>query len=386
MKFTINLQRPVEVRAWRFQGEVGILQPQPWVVAVAKMAAELDGSVSTEDVSRQLLGGRFPIALGLIQQCLTLNLLEEYHADGIAKYRLTEFGRRAAERGEVFVPQPGTWTLWVTEDDMLDERLLLLEPWREPSALDEVGRNRHIGLNRDFVSAPRWLRELEGREIQLPMGEHRLVRILSILDQIEDANSGNLSVHFHLNSSAANTHVRLIGSLPQPKRKGKDQAPEPKVFDSSARKIATTFEECWQALLECEGLSEKWDAQLGALQVSFPAIDNERRTLLGEQHFNYPGIPGLGFFNATQVRDIPLSPATETDAHKWAHWLLREKITTYASERQFKQWSEEACAPFIKWQPTLPARKELAARYRPKDGNTPSQIFWNLQAPHDWNL
>jgi hypothetical protein len=384
MSFTIQLERPVEVNALRFQGVVGILEPQPWVVAVARLTAEFQGEISAEDVSRDLLGNRLPIAQGLIQQCLTLGLLDEDRLNGNLRYRLTEFGKRAAERGEVFMPHPGTWTIWFTEDETLDEKFLLLEPWREPSALDEVGRNRRVGANRNFIRAPRWLGELEGRELKLPMGDYTAVRILSILDQVEEAGDGNLSLKFHLVSHAAGSHTHLEGHVAQPKRK--DTTPEPRLFESSARKIETNFDDCWQALLECEGLTETWDAQARSLRIPFPANEQERQTRLGERLFNHPSIPGLGYFNAARVRGVPLRPATAKDAHQWALWQLRTKVTTYATEKLFQQWSSETKALFPEWQPPFPTRAELAARLRPAGEAAPTQAFWKLQSPIDWNL
>jgi hypothetical protein len=386
MKATIELKRAVAVNAWRFQGDVSVLQPLPWEVAVVKTAVEQGGVISVNDVSRQLLGDRQPIARALLQRCQVFGLLTGDQTDDSKGFQLTDSGKKSAETSEVFVPQSGTWTLWMTEDPMIPDRFLLLERWREPSALDELKQERYTGVVRDFMPAPKWLREMEGKDLNVPLGKYDEVRITKILDQVEHAGDGHLSLKFCLASDPSGTHTFLEGTLRLPDRYQMEEATESKPFKSSPTAVPTSYEECWQALLESEGMTEAWDREERALKVKYPEDEDERRFREGSRHFRFPAIPNLGCFDPATIRNVPLCPASAADAQQWAEWLLRSKVTEFATEIKFQQWSDEAGKPFLKWQPKLPQRTELAAAARPDHGFAHSRMFWHLQTPCDWNL
>ena len=95
MKAKIELRRPVVARAWCFDGEVGVPQPRPWAVAIAKLAAGHGHPIQTEDVSNHLLGGRAPMARGLIKQCCAWGLLD---ASGDAGFTLTEWAKGVRDK------------------------------------------------------------------------------------------------------------------------------------------------------------------------------------------------------------------------------------------------------------------------------------------------
>ena len=286
MSFSFQLNRAVQVTAIRFHGEVGFLERQPWVVAVAKMAAEKEREFSVADVSEHLLGGSLPLAKGLIQRCLALGLCEATEAGLPVKYRLTDAGSQAAQRGVIFLPRSGNWTIWYSEDQTLEARYLLVEPWREPSALDEAGRKRHVGNSRNFISAPDWLRNLTGLELNLPLAQRNTVKIINVMEKVEDAGDGLLDLQFTVSCRPEGCESRLIGRLRQPSRKNGEKDPEPKIFQSMPHPTKHSFDECWQALLESAGMAEQWDAQARALCVSFPE-DHERTACAGwnEKHY-----------------------------------------------------------------------------------------------------
>lgn len=389
MKATIDLRRPAVARAWCFHGEVGVPQPRPWAVAIAKLAAANGRSIQTEDVSNHLLDGRVPMARGLIKQCCAWGMLD---ASGDAGFTLTELGQKAAETNKVFIPETGTWIIWTSEDEVIGGQhpLLLLERWIDPDALEETGANWRAGANRKFIQAPEWLTNLVGSRASFPLGRpHQDVHFFSISEQVEERWDDHLDIHLHLECSPADSILYLAGNV-KVRQPGGDKKNGPR-FDTYEVKsapwpVSLLYAECWSVLMESQGLKQVWDDERKALRVPFPEDERERNLRRGARSFNYPTIPNLGQFDTTQIKDIPLCPATQFDAQQWSEWSLLNKIDTYATRSRFDRWVKDAMEPFLDWQPVPPARKELAAVERGAYGRAPTPRYWNLQAPCDWNL
>lgn len=386
MKATIDLRRLVVARAWCFHGEVGVPQSRPWAVAIAKLATSLGRPLQAGDVSQHLLNGRIPMARGLIKQCCAWGLLEAFGEEG---WTLTDLGRQAAATNQVFIPETGTWILWATEDEVVRSRfpLLLLERWIDPDAFEDTRRS---GAVRNFSPAPQWLNELAGKRVSFPLGhQNKEVHIFKVSEQMEERWDDHLSVHLHLECSPAVSNLYLAGNVTL-RQAGGDKKQGPKYEKREVRSapwpVSLPYSECWSDLMESNGLKQVWDDSRNSLRVPFPEDDHERSQRRGAKQFNYPAIPNLGQFDATQIKDIPLYPATKRDAQQWVEWSLLNKIDTYATNSRFTRWLMDATAPFLDWQPDSPTRSQLADRARGTDGSAPSRRFWNLQAPCDWNL
>ncbi|PWU21777.1 MAG: hypothetical protein C5B50_01065 [Verrucomicrobia bacterium] len=386
MDAKIRLTRKVQLEGWHFQGEVSSLRSRPWEVAVMALAQQHSGRVTPEDISRELLNGRLPVARRLMRICEQLGLLvrDESEVDAL---RITEHGERAAQSQRVFVPQPGNWTIWQSSDPLLPSPQIRVAPWQEASALDQAGKNRGIGASRSFQEPPDFLRQLVGKELELPLGKDRIMRIDRIAESVEEADKDELIVQISLNLSPGESSL-LLETLQAPSENGTDASNHGRTWQSSATFPANVpYQSAWLDLLETEGLQEAWDQEKQILRVSFPEDDVEKAKLRRDLHIQQPALPGLGFFDATLAYQVPIGPATTEDACQWAEWKLKKAIVDYATRPRFEAWAEQSRRLFQDLNPVLPTREQLALQIRnSSDGQSPGQGEWHIRACLDWEL
>ena len=122
----------------------------------------------------------------------------------------------------------------------------------------------------------------------------------------------------------------------------------------------------------------------GLQEVAFRTLgDNERRQARRETDLEELDLPGMGSFTSARLREVPLVPATQTDANEWAVWLLRDRISSYVWPQEFEKLvrAVREFAVREKWEfdAALPSQRELAERW----SNEPS-LARKLSLPMDW--
>jgi hypothetical protein len=373
MNSQVKLERNPEVWCWRVTGEISRAKKRTWEVAVVKLCKE-PGSITSEDVSRTLLGGKRQVARRLLGICTTLGLLD----DRGGSYYLTEAGRAAAESGLVFVPEHGTWTVWAAHDELLPTPLLLVEPWKEPSAQEETrpngGKNRPAD-ERQPSPLPHWLLDTSGK-MQTPWaGSGDTIRIDKLGEKAESVEP-DASVRLTLFLDLQGTRLHLSGDID--KHRVDVRLPEP----------ALTYEAVWTALLRGERLLDSWDEEREALRVSFDATSEEERgSLVRDIVFKAPIIGNAGRFDASTVKGVPIFPMTHEDASDWARWRLLRSTEAYALCERYEAWQVEACSPFEDLGPEVPDRNELLEWLEGLGSEKrPDKKYWYVQAPLDWEL
>lgn len=379
-RMVIVLRRTVDVRCFHIVGEVGFAQRRDELRAVCQLAAGRDGELSARVLCEQLLGGK-PEAVGLrlLVVCERMGLVEwdtkVRRGDSIA--RLTEEGHRVAEGGDVFVPERGTWTVWVAEDPLLpvEERLLRLEPFREPTALDEVmGKKDKPRVERRTVVLPEWVRDAcsgYGRPGWTEDG--RAISILALEDQGEPEEQAEALVTLTLRVAPGEApSVRLSGSI-------QGQHADYELGDAPA----PAFDDVWR---HCLGPSASdWDGR--ALAVRFANLSDTERNAF-ESHIGFESWRHSvhGTFGRFQVPHVPIRPATDLDASLWANWLLVHRTQSYVRKADYARRCEEVQDVFTGYRLQLMTQEQLAVSLRKTSGARPSRQYWHLQAPLDWSL
>src|SRR5207248_3056152 len=83
----------------------------------------------------------------------------------------------ALEKGEIFVPEQGSWQVWWSEDPFLEHPLLRLEAYSDPSAFEEVRLRPGAPEQRSATEVPEPVADLIGKVLGLPCGDGRPLRM-----------------------------------------------------------------------------------------------------------------------------------------------------------------------------------------------------------------
>jgi hypothetical protein len=378
-RMAIELSRTVNVLCFHIVGEVGFAQRRDELRAVTQLAAQRAGQLTARMICEHLLGNK-PEAVGLrlLVVCERMGLIEwetkVRRGDAVA--RLTEEGRRVAEGGDVFVPERGTWTVWVAEDPLIPvvERLLRVEPFREPTAFDEVvGKKDKPREERRTVDLPEWVQEACSVYGSLGWGDGRAISMLDIEDQGEPEKEAGAQITLTLRAAPGEvSSIKLSGTI-QSRRTDYELKDAP----------APAFDEVWRYCLGSR--AGDWDGR--RLAVRFDNLsDTERNTFESHIAFDSWRHPVHGTFGRFQVPHVPLRPATDIDASLWANWLLAYRTQSYVRKADFARRCEEVQETFTGYRLQLMTQEQLATSLRRTSVQRPSRKYWHLQAPLDWSL
>lgn len=367
---SINLQRSIEVRCWRVIGQMAKATKRIELMPVLLRAREL-GSTDAIDIAGHLLfesASRRVVAQRLLQIAERYGLLELRDR----RHFLTESGQIALKTEQVFVPEQGTWAIWASDDPLLNTPILRVDPWNEPTAYDEVwGKERDSARARPFEKLPSWLREAVGvASTPVAGGEPLRIDHLEADGEVADAAA---ALHAKWDVSAARLCVE--GTLSDSRVSTVLDAPN------------VAAEQVWKQLLESVGFWSQWDSTRRALRVGFDhTTAPERESLLRTLEVRDPAVAGLGRFDPTTIKDVPLCAGSAQDASRWAEWRLRERIREYATAERFDAWTAEAIRPLAEFQAKTPSRQALAEEAWRTRANRPTPNAWHLVAAEDWRL
>jgi hypothetical protein len=366
----INLERMLPVRCWRVIGQVAKAAKRAELMPVLLRARER-GETDAGDVAGHLLfesASRRVVAQRLLQIAEVYGLLEQRDR----RYRLTETGETALATKQVFVPEHGTWTVWASDDPLLATRILRVEPWAEPTAYDEVwGKERDSSRERKFEKLPQWVRNAVG-VVANPLTGGASLRI----DQLQaDAEVAEPESTLRVAWDVSAARLRVDGALGGAHVNAVVDAPQ------------IGAEAVWIQLLQADGLWSKWDASARALRVTFEdATPGERESLVRAVTFQRPKFASVGAFDKTTVEGVALRASSGRDADRWAAWRLKSRVTDYATEERFQQWTDAAYAPFSEFSPGKPTRRSFANDAWKERNERPSSLAWHLVAAEDWGF
>ena len=370
-KLTVNLKRNVKVYCWRVHGLVAKETGRDELISVLKRAHE-NNKTNAKDIANHLFfddGSRVIVAQRLLDLAVRYRLLEQ---GDDKEYVLADGGFKALESRKVFIPDEGDWTIWASDDAMLDTPILRIEQWNEPSAYDELrGENKNQSRTENFKQLPGWLMGAVGTAVTPVSGAQTLmVQELDPKGEMVDPQA-SLTVFWNV----LDDRVRVRGEILDHK------------IDSSMDTPKEPFEVVWKQLLQANDLWQHWDEDVHALRVGFDDVHAEQRESMSREiTFTAPVIDGLGEFDKTRVQKVALRPRTQCDANSWAEWRLKNRLCDYATNERFEQWTTEAREPFEEFNPTIPSRERLAEKAKLEWSGRPTPGAWYLVAAEDWSL
>lgn len=372
----IELSRPVVVSCFHVVGEVGFATRRDDIRSIVQLGLEQRGRLTAFDVCAHLLGGKPPaVGLRLLEMCERLGLVAW---DGLSRGRdrsasLTDEGREVAESGDVFVPERGTWTIWVTDDPLVppEERLLRLDPFKEPFAAADLKRDPSRP-QRNIVELPGWIEDACDVQGVPYWSDKRAVSNIELEPKAEEVEpDARLTLTLRV-APGEPPAVRLHGEVADRRND--------RVLPGTP---APGFEDLWRACLGPSAAA--WNGR--SLAVRFADLDDAGREAF-EQTMPFPGLslPSLGAFGAFEVRRVPVRPVKDVDASAWANWLLEHGTHSYVRAADYRRRCDEVRARFEGYRVEMKPQAELAAVVRQASGERPGRAYWHIQAPLDWGF
>lgn len=363
----LALSRQLKIEKYEAIMEIGRQQRREELLAVLMLAEEHGGKASPKDVSLELLQGR-PELVGkaIVDRCRDLGLLDEAG-------EITPIGREALRTGEVFMPERGRYVLWLTEDPLVSQKVIHIEPKEESYLNDEVAimKNRGTRQSAEPEPLPKKLKSLAGGIYDL-MGKGvgsvviRSIEANGLTCPLGPGDNARVTLRIDRKSS----RLDISGG-----------------FERLLKPPPLDFQEAWISALG--SLARLWarSREPPALKTSFDELSPKDLTSFSKTvSLSRPALEGYGEFDDTSVDNVPIIPRTSADAASWARWLLKKSVVGYTADQGYKELVESCRSRFpdfpgIKLPSAEELAEELAAEKAP-DGTLP-KAYWYLQAPLD---
>ncbi|HCL3966261.1 TPA: hypothetical protein N2B65_003933 [Pseudomonas aeruginosa] len=369
----IVLSRQVSIFCWHVIGEVARATQRPELLPLLQRAGVRE-AIDAHDIAVHLFcePSRQAAAQRLLDIACGLGLLQPLPEPGAQSprrrsYSLTELGQDALQRQQVFVPEYACWRLWASDDPLLECPVLLVEPFEEPRARQDVYSKEPPAHEK----IPAWLNQALRKTIT-PPGNKEALRIELLEKNLQPQKTeATLVATWDVDQSCLQLHGNLGGTP----------------IDTPSDAPQLSAQAVWHGLLQSAGMLDDWDDQARALKRSFDSSsDAERNSLRGDLRVPAPELAELGSFDDLRIARVALTPRSHDDAQRWARWRLLEHVNHYASSERFNTWTVQAYAPFLSFELSAPRRKDLAEQTWQRRENSRATTLWHLVAAEDWGL
>nr|WP_321259107.1 hypothetical protein [uncultured Pseudodesulfovibrio sp.] len=353
----VVLKRKIDFQVWRIKATIAKAEDRPEYMPILMQLKEY-GQCSAKDVAAHLFCeeiARESVAERMLDTAVSLKLADRNRR----MYSLTESGEKAIQSKQIFVPEEGTWEVWISQDPLLPFNILRLKSFEEPKSYQENHQRRVIEKLPQIV-----FDDLKAKEGNPCLGGE-LIRIDSCERKAEKVND-------HVSIPAEwNLFQQSIKLKP---KKGSLEMQAPQIDSASA----------WMDLLRSANIEESWNSESETLMRKFQDVDQTSRFSMRETvRINKPTISRVGQFDKIDLPDVPISPATNSDAQEWAAWQLENSIDRVMTSARYEELCSKTKATFGNFQIELPERDSLAKELWNKQIDDRS---WNLMAAADWNL
>ena len=366
---SLVLSRQLKLKKYEAVMEIGRQRKREELHAVLLLAEEHGGRATAKDVSQELLQGR-PELVGkaIVDRCRDLGLLDE-------SGKITPVGREALSTGNVFIPERGRYVVWFTEDPLIPQKLVHLEPVEETYLSDEValmrGRKARGEPREEAESLPEKLRALVSGLYDLMGKGGGRIAIRSIDPNGVAGRPGpEDNVKITLQVAPAGSRLSISGG-----------------FQHLLTPPQLEFETSWVSALG--PLARLWAKSRNppALKCTFDELDpKELASFSKTVSLPKPTLAGYGEFDNASVEGVPIIPRTAEDAARWARWLLKRSVAGYVDGEQYQRLVERCRSRFPDFPDVkLPDAEELArelGKEKAADGALP-RAYWYLRAPLD---
>ena len=387
---TLILSRGVDVESYVAIAEIGVPSKREEILAVLKLAAEQGGTVKAEDINTKLLGRppESPHGQRIIMVIESFGLVGAVGSREGGPYMLTDAGRDNLQKGEVMVPEEGSYLLFATTDPLFKEPLLRIERTQfvEPNeAQNFFGRRKEPQAQTqesESVERPGYLdRYARGYLFRQASDMNRQVQVNSISERVARSSS-KLEVEVTLE----------LEPNPPPKVKVRTNLKQGKTEVYVETRFDLGYLDALQAVVGDEGRLEMVVAEPTLLVPWRSVSPNEAERFKKEVDARNPTVGEFGSFSGVKLV-LPILPSSERDAVSWANHLLHKAVNTYVDESGYDGKKSEVAARFVqRFDPDVLSRHLLGygdmireATEERRAGKTP-ELFWYFNAPKDLDM
>jgi hypothetical protein len=365
MTLEVILTRDVDIQEYRVVMEISKTEKRDDILSVLKLVDETGAPISAETVCEKLLAKR-PRRVGenIIRRLTELGLL--YNR------RLSEKGKEALERGQVFMPERGSYRILCARDPLLPQVLLDLREDGVRASWDPLRKEKEG--TEVTAPLPEWIKETEGEVVQLVGRKGETIRVEKVEEMcIPLGAPGGKPLRISLTSTMG----------------GGTQLSLSERFSRQLPPLDLTFEDMWSDLLG--NRIEDWLDEDSVLYCDYDDLSaSDRRNFTTNLEIASPELPGLGEFKRTVVRNVPVAPSSLEDAQRWAEWLLIETLSGYLSESGYEEHVEHTDGHFPWYSVYFPPRERMAKsvleEWQSQEEEEPLKPqYWYLRAPIDLN-
>ena len=381
------LKRRIDADAFVAIAEIGIPSKREDVSAVLALAKESSGYVKPEDVNQKLLGrpAESPHGERILMEVESFGLLEKVGSRQDDPYRMTDAGWESLGKSEVMIPEEGGYIFYTSTDPLLKESILKIE--RSDSI--EKGEIQGFFGNRKEQSA----KDSKGGSIERPSYLGRYARGY-VFRQTAKSNQpvqvNSISEKVARSDKHLSVEVALELEMNAPPRievKGSESSSIPQVYCETPFNLEYT--EVLKTICTDAGRLEVLEGE-PTLLVDWGSVkrgEAERFSKVVE--IAKPTLPRFGIFQQLSI-ELPILPATKSDALQWGNHLIRGSIMTYVDEQAYQRIRTETAEKFgRKFDPDSLAKglmdfdSAIQASVQEKAGGAISELFWYLMAPKD---
>lgn len=265
------MQRNVEVETFKAVLELGRNEARDEIISVLMLARENGNKIYAELICQELLANRPPTMGNLIiKRCKELELFDDEN-------NLTDLGQSSIESGEVFIPERELFILTCTNDPLLPQTILDLEPQPPQTLGREIyseKRNKNNESEKKYEEEeikvlPQWVLNLKGNVIDLIGTSKDRVKIKSIAEKgqkIIENQTEELKCELSIQDDGSTT-LSTFGR-----------------FNETIQPPLLEFREVWKILLG--STANDWDESLSPpkLRVRFGELTDREKKYISERY------------------------------------------------------------------------------------------------------
>jgi hypothetical protein len=373
----IRLQREVTVTTFDVEATVALGRDRPEFLAVARLAADLGGSLDGGDIARELLGG-LPQQIGwrVLDRCVALDLLQRATSRGPAELSTT--GRGALEKGTVLVPEEGVWRFFLVSDPLVEDPLVHVLRLETPRADEErngarEARKQRLSLPSGSPVPERLTGSADRELVHRSVASSQAFALREIGGAGTAGPGGRLRLVLEWEGEGVVPCLRLRGDLGSATQ-GEMPLPVDSVLPWPFVEIFKTYDWLWRTLVaDATGVPaeelKRWRESAGrhSLPLAFTdrRLDDEaRQSMEIDLALPQSHVADLGLFDPTTLRETSVVPRTPADAQAWAEWLLWQSIADYSTPAMLRSLGQKVRGRHPFEDLVLPEADELLDRAR----------------------
>ena len=350
----------------------------PFLQYIADQNENGKNETTARDMAEHLLGehSRTHAVERILSYAESLQLLDS--SEG--KWLLTEEGKSALERGKIFIPRRGVFSVWVVNDA---EDLKLFEQF-EFSPIIEIS---DILAGKKFWEELKQLNKTKGQlppAAQVPSclspdnidlkEKRKRVRVIEPDKLCKTEKSKVLIIQCYISRGEICISLEKENETIKQRMLPLNDDEKIQILNQilSAEKLSS-----WKSERGVPISFERAKEEYGSNAIKNFNHEPEIEVSMDQQRFS---------FRSKTLKDVPVFPETDGDERHWVDYLFRDKLNGYlTADKQnqiVREISETGRFSSENITQGVPSRNSLIEEYRESD----TRKFWWTVAPEDWSL